>query len=219
MARVTGKAIRGAAGKVVYRTVNGQVIMSAKPSKYKKSKSRALLSNRKKFLYAGGLAKIIKECSILFAAWKQYSQDESTPHNSIMSNNISTANNTGLTLSNTIVPPSDYSLIKDISLINNSINVSIELFGNYFAFVFEKQLRIFLLFTGLNSTSNIEYESYSEIFIPAEGVTFQDIKIELTSKILDFINQHENVILYSTAVWTTTSPFELCWSSSYAKKI
>jgi hypothetical protein len=219
MARVTGKAIRGAAGKVVYRTVNGQVIMSAKPSKYKKSKSRALLTNNKKFFYASGLAKIIKECSILYAAWEKYSQNESTPHNSIMSNNISTSSNTGLTVSNTIVPPSDYSLIKDISLINNSINVSIELFGNYFAVVFEKQLRIFLLFTGLNSTSKIEYKSYSEIFIPAEGVTINDIKIELKSDILDFINKYENVILFSTAVWTTTSPYELCWSSSYAKKI
>ena len=219
MARVTGKAIRGAAGKVVYRTVNGQVIMSAKPSKYKKSKSRALLSNRKKFKYAGELAKIIKEVSILYAAWEQYSQDEITPHNSIMSNNISSASNTGLTISNTIVPPSDYSLIKDISVINNSINLSIELISNYHSIVLDNQTRIILLFTGLNSTAETDYKLRRDVFIPKEGTTISDITVEIKSDILDFINHHENVILFAAVMWTLISPHELCWSSTYAKMI
>jgi len=219
MARVKKNAIHGAAGQLVYRTVNGKVIASAKPSKYKKSKSRALLSNRKKFSYAGSLAKEIKEEPILFAAWEQYSKGESNSHNSIMSNNIQLSTDAGLTVSNIIVPPSKYNLIKDISLIDNSINLSIELFENYHAIVLDKQLRVCLLFTGLNSTYETQYKTLEEIIISKEEDNISAISINLNSALLDFIGQYENVILYAAAIWTFISPHKLCWSSSFAKKI
>jgi hypothetical protein len=219
MARVKKNAIHGVAGQLVYRTVNGKVIASAKPSKYKKSKSRALLSNRKKFLHASSLASYINSVPILNTVWKQFLNKESTLYNSVISKNINLATREGLTTENIIVPPSGYSMIRDISLNNNAINISFELFEKFDTLVLDRQLRIYILFAGVNYSGNMSFGDVSSNLIPEDGNGVLTSNIGLNTGIEHLFSITKNIIVYAALIWNLKDNYEFCWSSSFAKTI
>ena len=209
----------GKLGNLAIRNINGKTIAAARPSHYNKSNSDKAVSQRNKFSIVNGFAKNIYLFEELVKIWNQYSYQKSTAYNSIMSNNLKSTTNEGLTLSNIIVPPSDYNLINDISIIDNYANVTIELPQNYLSQVIESKISIFLVFAGFNENGELIFGIADGSFIAEQDAGISVIKVFPNVEQIAIIKNIENAKVFGTAVWYLRNNFDLCWSSTFGKKL
>ena len=209
----------GKTGNLVTRIVNGKRIVSARPRPYKKRESKSVISNNNKFRHSGGLAKCVSSVPLLKTIWKEYSKGESIAYRSIISENIHLATDAGLTISNIIVPSSDYNLINDILLIDNFANISFNLTQNLILSVLENKFRIYLIFARLDKAGELDCKSDQYLLIPEKDIDISLIKFALGVEVPNFISNYEDVTIFATAIWNLKNNFKICWSSTFAKMI
>jgi len=211
--------LTGKLGQLVIREVNGKQVVSAKPDNRKTSQSKKAVSNRKSFHYVNSFAKFIYFIPGLSALWAQCLNRKYIVYNSIVSENKKYVTDIGLTLSNTIVPSSDYNFINDITLNNNSVDISVDLTQKYISTVIENKFNIILIFAGYDKYGTLSYKFDENLFIPEENIDISLISFQLQIDNLDFVKSHTDVIVFGTMIWNLRNNFELCWSSTFGKKI
>ena len=210
---------KGKLGQLVIRKVGNKFIASARPASFKKSNSIKAVSTRSHFSYANKFATFINPDPVLHEIWDLFSEENSIGFRSIISENRNLMTDQGPSISNIIVPPSEYNIISDISLIDNSINITIQQFGNNSAKVLDNLFRIFVLFAKVDDTYKLSGELFNSIVISENGIDLQTINIEMSSIVQDFIKGEKDFILYGAIVWNLKDNLEWRWSSSFGKKI
>jgi len=208
----------GKTGKLVTRIVNGKRIVSARPGPYKRE-SKFVISNNNKFRYLVKLAKCITSIPVLKAIWKKYSNGASIGYRSIISENMDLATDAGLTESNIIIPSSEYKIINDISIDDNSANISFNLTQNFISTVLANKLNIILIFARLNEKGEMDCMADQYLLIPEKDIEVSPIKFALGVEVPNIINGYNDVIVFGTVTWNLNNTFELGWSSSFARKI
>lgn len=97
--------IKGKIGNLVARTLNGKTVVSVRPLKYKKTKSKKAALARNKFKVAVKFCKYLNSIQLLKLIWRQIFPRCSNVFNKMESFNISTSGKRTPTLQNIITPP------------------------------------------------------------------------------------------------------------------
>jgi len=210
---------KGKLGQLVIRKVGNRFIASAHPASFKKSNSKRAVSGRKHFSYANKFAKYITTDPVLHEIWNLFSDENSIGYRSIISENRNLMTDQGPSILNIIVPPSEYNIINDISLIDNSINITIQTFPDTNTAVLDNLLRIFVLFATVDDAYKLNCELFQTVFISKKEIDSQTFNIELSDSVQEFIQGKQDLILYGAIVWNLKDNLKWRWSSTFGKKI
>ena len=210
---------KGKLGQLVIRKVGNRFIASARPASFKKSNSIKAVSTRSHFSYANKFATFINPDPVLHEIWDLFSEENSIGYRSIISENKNLMTDQGPSISNIIVPPSEYNIINDISLNDNSINIIFQKFPDKCTTVLDNIFRIFVLFAKVDDAYELSCELFNSVFIDQNGIDSQAINIELSDSVQEFIKGEKNLILYGAIIWSLKENLEWRWSSTFGKKI
>jgi hypothetical protein len=210
---------KGKLGQLVVRKVGNRFIASARPASFKKSNSIKAVSTRSHFSYANKFATYINPDPVLHEVWDLFSEENSIGYRSIISENRNLMTDQGPSISNIIVPPSEYNIINDISLIDNSINITFQKFPDISTAILDNLFRIFVLFAKVDDVYKLSCELFKTVVISKNGIDSQAINIELSDIVQDFIKRKKDLILYGAIVWNLKDNLEWRWSSSFGKKL
>jgi hypothetical protein len=210
---------KGKLGQLVVRKVGNRFIASARPASFKKSNSIKAVSTRSHFSYANKFATFINPDPVLHEIWDLFSEENSIGYRSIISENRNLMTDQGPSISNIIVPPSEFNIISDISLIDNSINITFQKFPDISTAVLDNLFRIFVLFAAVDDVYKLSGELVNSVVISENGIDLQPINIEMSSTIQEFITGKKEFILYGAVVWSLKDNLEWRWSSSFGKKL
>lgn len=214
-------AINGKIGKYVVRKFNGQKVIACRHAHYKKTKSKQAILNQNKFSIVSKFAKQINSIPPLSDIWKKSKLKGFSAYHKIIKANIKFAAANSLSEFNIIVPPSLYGFVADVSLSNNMLIFSINHLQFADLLIHDNQFNLFIILSFIKSAKSKKGKSAAEFvshsIILENNSINSSLQIMLEKNIINFFEESDKCILFSTLVWKSNNKLE--WNSSFSKVI
>jgi hypothetical protein len=201
MARISKASllqINGKVGNLVVRKMNGKTFLSLRPDEYKPTKSIKLKNSRNNFATIVKLAKIIVKNKLLVKAWSASRLKGVDAYRKIIKANLKLTENGFLSEKNIIVPPVNKSVIKDVLISEDDIQVllsKIPISKSASQFTPLTFIVIIYLFEPINDGSSEQHFLFFSEEMLKEG---RVINIRLYDSNKKFIQKYKKCIIYSS---------------------
>lgn len=226
MARVSGNVIgnfKGRLGNLSARIVEGDTILSARPSSFNVSQAPASVEARQKFAVSGSFAKNILGIPILEAIWKEVKLSGMSIYNTVFKKNYDYVAVDKPTIDN-IITPQGFSL-PVTSAVLSANNLAVELNALDTSAVIsadEKNLTLASLVVFHNPLSSDD-EAFKIIKLSKDEVNFSfdsaytiTINLDVTQKAV--AAKYQNKILYIAVATKTIDGKVVQYSATYANQ-
>jgi len=118
--------VRGKIGNVVFRQVNGKIVISAAPLPTGPSQKPGCISARRRFKNTVMFAKFLNAIPEIREVWKRAEYEGFMPYNKIIKCNVNNMEQSGPSVKNTITPPDHHFTINDVVFIEDNISILAE---------------------------------------------------------------------------------------------
>lgn len=214
--------ITGTLGNVVRRKRFGKIVVSLRPSKYRKSKSKLAVAGRNSFALSVSLAKAVNKIPQLKQVWQIAKLEGVVAYNRIIKYNKKFIKDDLLTTQNIITPVGVPMLLDDFKIYNKSISFKIILNNNRLKKLLKDSFHlhlVFYLFDPKNSKKkSFSISSQSKIVeqLPLNNTLI--IKFNFVEIIQKYFNNYNILIVYVAATNFKCNKKELFWTNTVAKQ-
>ena len=221
--RQTLGEVTGTLGDIVRRKRYGKIVVSRRPSRYRKSKSKKAVDGRNSFALSVAFAKAVNKIPHLKQVWQLAKLEGVVAYNRVIKYNKLFIKDNTLTLKNIITPKGIYLLLTEFNVQDNHLTLKIDLKENDL-----KQLLnipfylhiIFYLSDPVNSIDNpfvVSSQSYKVEKEPED--IFYDLDIAMDNINQQYLSLYKNGIVYIAATNFKGSKKEIFWTGTVARQI
>lgn len=214
--------VTGTLGDVVRRKRYGKIIVSSRPSKYKKSKSKLAVEGRNSFALSVAFAKTVNSNPELKQVWQYAKLDGVVAYNRVIKYNKQFIKDGSLTTDNIITPAGVFLSLTEFVLTENNILLKINLKEKELKKLLQTPFHLHTINYAFNPLSSVKerfvISGQSSIIeqLPVNGIYSIDIKLDKAVK--QFISKNKSLIVYTSASNFRGNKKEVFWTSTVAKQ-
>ncbi len=214
--------ITGMLGDVVRRKRHGKIIISMRPSKYRKSKSKQAVEGRSSFALSVALAKAVNNIPQLKQVWQHAKLDGVIAYNRVIKYNKQFIKNNALTPQNIITPKGIPLSQYEFKLKKNAILLNIDTRMNELKRLFKNSFYIHTIiyaFAPVSSKSKPFIISYQSIEVEQTSVDgVYNLEIKFNSANQQLITKYKSFIVYTAVTNFKGNKNEVYWTSTVTKQ-
>jgi hypothetical protein len=220
--RQTLGEVTGTLGDIVRRKRYGKIVVSRRPSKYRKSKSKAAVDGRNSFALSVAFAKAVNSIPHLKQVWQLAKLDGVVAYNRIIKYNKQFIKDSSLTVNNIITPKGIFFLLNDFSLQNKKLVLSIDLKETDLKKLLTPGFYIHIILYAFNATGTKSKEFFitaisTQVNVQAEK-NIIDLEIALDTSITNYLKYYKSLIVYAGATNYSGNKKSIFWTNTVAKQ-
>lgn len=220
--RQTLGEVTGTLGDIVRRKRYGKIVVSRRPSKYRKSKSKAAVDGRNSFALSVAFAKAVNSIPHLKQVWQLAKLDGVVAYNRIIKYNKQFIKDSSLTVNNIITPKGIYFLLNDFSLQNKKLVLSIDLKETDLKKLLTPGFYIHIILYAFNAAGTKSKEFFitaisTQVNTQAEN-NIIDLEITLDTSITNYLKYYKSLIVYAAATNYSGNKKSIFWTNTVAKQ-
>lgn len=213
--------ITGMLGNIVRRKRHGKIIVSLRPARYRKSKSKQAVEGRNSFALSVAFAKAVNSIPQLKQVWQLAKLEGVVAYNRVIKYNKKFIKENSLTLNNITTPNGVALLLTDFKIVNKGVSLKIELKERELKRLLQNPFYLHLIIYAFNPVSS-RMDSFvvtgqSKIIDQApvnNSYTIDFKKDNITQK---YFAQYKSFIIYAAATNFKGNKKEVFWTSTVSK--
>ena len=214
--------VTGTLGDIVRRKRYGKIVVSRRPSKYRKSKSKEAVEGRTSFALSVAFAKTVNSIPALKQIWQIAKLEGVVAYNRIIKYNKQYISDSSLTFQNIITPNGHNIIFPVFSLLEMKFQITIEANAEPLLSFIKQPFYLHIIIYAFNPKVNMkrpfEVIGISSIVDQHPANDIYSIEIDVDRAKQRVLNQFNNVICFAALSKTEGNKSEIFWTETVSKQ-